>query len=305
MIRKTLFLTLVASVAITAFSNLNAQTPLWQAKGRIALSSDGNEHDHDDWAATPLTLALLASQNLQDKVVLYTYSDHIWGSNIEHKTSPSGLNSYQHMRESALSGQKWFGFKKTNFVCAVDDPEAAYNAMRDEINKSTAKNPLIIVAAGPMQVVGEAINRSNPKKRKFVTVLSHSNWNNQHSDNPGKAEPSHSGWTFKEMQDSFGIKDGGNVKFVQITDQNGGEGYDGFNAPIAKFDWIKTSEVRNNPVYKPGSWDWLYTRIETCLKENDANFDPSDAGMIVYMLTGIDRTEPHMGQKLMENPVTR
>jgi hypothetical protein len=30
-------------------SGLLAQVPLWQGKGRIAISSDGNEHDHDDW----------------------------------------------------------------------------------------------------------------------------------------------------------------------------------------------------------------------------------------------------------------
>jgi hypothetical protein len=300
---KKLFSGIIILSFILIGSTIQAQTPLWQGKGRIANSSDGNEHDHDDWAATPLTLALLASQALQDKVVLYTYSDHIYGSNRGHNTSPSGLNAYQHMRESALGGQKWFGFDKTNFICAVDDAEVAYNAMRDEINKSSKKNPLIIVAAGPMQVVGEAINRSNIKKRKFVTVLSHSTWNNNHSDSPGKSEPAHSGWTFKEMQDSFGVDKGGNMKFVQIKDQNGGDGYDGFKAPMEKFDWIKTSQARNNPAYKPGAWDWLYSRQETCIKEND--FDPSDAGMIVYLLTGIEKTEPEMGKKIMENPVKK
>ncbi|NBD37106.1 MAG: hypothetical protein GVY10_00875 [Verrucomicrobia bacterium] len=39
----------------------HAAEPLWQGQGRIALSSDGNEHDHDDWGATALTLALLAA----------------------------------------------------------------------------------------------------------------------------------------------------------------------------------------------------------------------------------------------------
>jgi hypothetical protein len=282
--------------------SISAQTPLWQGKGRIAISSDGNEHDHDDWAATPLTLAILASQGLQDKVTLYTYSDHIWGSNIDRPTSKSGLNAYEHMRESALGGKKWFGFSNTHFICAVDDAEVAYNAMRDEINKSSKKNPLIIVAAGPMQVVGEAINRAQKKKLKYVTVLSHSQWNNRHADKPSDKEPEHSGWTFQEIIDTFSGKKQGGLKCVQIVDQNGGDDYDGFNAPIAKFDWIKTSDARNNPFYKPGAWDWLYTRQETCLKEKGKNFDPSDAGMIVYLLTGVEKTEPHMAKELMENP---
>ena len=52
----------------------------WQGKGRIAISSDGNMHDNDDWAATAATLMILAKAKLQNNVVLYTYSDHIWGS---------------------------------------------------------------------------------------------------------------------------------------------------------------------------------------------------------------------------------
>ena len=280
-----------------------AQTPVWQGKGRIAISSDGNEHDHDDWAATPLSLALLASQGLQDKLVLYTYSDHIWGSNQDHPTSKSGLNAYEHMRESALGGQKWFGFDSTRFVCAVDNAEVAYKAMTDEINKSSAENPLIIIAAGPMQVVGEAISRAETGKRQFVTLISHSQWNNNHADNGGKKWwDVHSGWTFKEICDSFATDEGGNLKCIQILDQNGGEDYDAFNAPIGKFDWVKNSEARNLPNYKAGAWDWLYTRLETCIKSKGENFDPSDAGMVVYLLTGVEKTEPEMGRELMENP---
>jgi len=285
-------------------SAIQAQIPVWQGKGRIAISSDGNEHDHDDWAATPLSLALLAASGLQDNLVLYTYSDHVWGSNQDHPTSKSGLNSYEHMRESALGGQKWFGFDKTKFVCAVDNAEVAYTALRDVINESSADNPLMIIAAGPMQVVGEAISRSDVSKRQFVTLISHSNWNNNHSDKPAnKYWDLHSGWTFKEITETFSNDAGGNLKCIQIADQNGGADYDGFKAPMEKFEWIKTSQARNNPAYKPGAWDWLYSQQETCIKEND--FDPSDAGMIVYLLTGIEKTEPEMGRKIMENPVRK
>ncbi len=279
-----------------------AQQPLWQGKGRIMISSDGNEHDHDDWAATPLTLALLAASGLQDRVTLYTYSDHIWGSNLDRPTSKSGLNAYEHMHESALGSKKWFGFDKTNFICAVDDAEVAYNAVRDEINKSSKKNPLIIIAAGPMQVVGEGINRADKNKLQFVTILSHSEWNNKHSKKPINNEPDHTGWNYQDIRDKFENAEGGSLKVIQIVDQNGGADYDGFNAPIEKFEWIKTSPARNHKAYKPGAWDWLYTRQETCIKAKGKNFDPSDAGMIVYLLTGIEKTEPEMGKQIMENP---
>jgi hypothetical protein len=282
---------------------LDAQTPLWQGKGRIAISSDGNEHDHDDWAATPLSLALLAAAGLQDHLAVYTYSDHIWGSNQAHPTSESGLNAYQHMRESALGGKQWFGFEHTNFICAVDNAEVAYRALRDEINKSSAEDPLFIIAAGPMQVIGEAINRSQPDKRQYVTLVSHGVWNNVHADNPSNDWwDVHCGWTFEEIKSVFGDEDGGRLKCIMILNQNGGDDYDGLKTDRAKFDWIKDSPARHHQLYKEGAWDWLYTRQETCIKNQGKNFDPSDAGMIIYLLTGIEKTNPDMAREIMENP---
>lgn len=293
----TLILTLLIAFTIT-----QAQTPLWQGKGRIAISSDGNEHDHDDWAATPLSLALLSAAGLQDEVVLYTYSDHVWGSNQEVHSSRSGLTAYEHMRESALQGGKYFGFDNTNFICAVDNAEIAYNRMRDEINKSSADNPLIIIAAGPMQVVGEAINRADKEKRQYVSLVSHSNWNNRHSDNAyQKTEwDRHTGWTFDEIKEEFGTESGGGVNCIRILDQNGGDDYDGLNTDIEKFDWIRDSKARN--FYREGAWDWLYERQMTCIKKQGKNFDPSDAGMVIYLLTGVEKTNPDMAREILENP---
>lgn len=299
-------LTLIGIVVFVFLSNMvYSQVPVWQGKGRIAISSDGNEHDHDDWAATPLTLALIAAKGLQNQTALYTYSDHVWGSNVDFPTTKSGLNAYQHMHESALGGQKWFGFDNTEFICAVDNPELAYNAMAKVINSSSKNDPLIIIAAGPMQVVGEGLNRAKKGKRKYVTVISHSEWNNKHSDNPTNKGEVHEGWTWIEINDAFGNKKGGAVNFIKILDQNGGKDYDGFRALREKFDWIKTSDAKNNAAYKPGAWDWLYSRIETCIKNKGTEFDPSDAGMVVYMLTGIEKTEPYMAKDIMENPVVK
>jgi hypothetical protein len=58
-------------------------------------------------------------------------------------------------------------------------------------------------------------------------------------------------------------------------------------------------------LYKPGAWDWLYSRQETCLKNEGKNFDPSDAGMIVFLLTGVEKTNPEMAREIMENPVPK
>lgn len=264
---------------------------IWKGKGRIAISSDGNEHDKDDWAATPFSLALLASKGLQDNLTLYTFSDHVWGSNHDH------ANAAEQMRISALEGKVQFGFDNTHFIEAVANPNMAYAAMTAEINASSADNPLFIIAAGPMQVVGKALNDAQEAKLKHVTIISHSNWNNRHSDNPSNWE-NHNGWTYAEIENTFEPK---GLNVIQITDQNGGTGYDGMRANASKFDWLKTSSTRNNSLYKNGSWAWLYDR-QVAAKKN-TEFDPSDAGMIIYLLTGIEKTEPSDAKALMENPV--
>ena len=275
---------------------LNAKLSFAQSvpfkKGRIVISSDGNEHDKDDWAATPFSLALLASQGLQDRLTVYTFSDHIWGSNIDHS------DAEEQMRESAIEGGKQFNFDKTNFIEAVKNPNGAYNAIRDEINKSSEADPLTIVAAGPMQVVGEGISRANSDKLKYVRIISHSSWNNKHSDKPLDNEPSHTGWTWNEIEDEFS---GDGLIIDLILDQNGGTDYDGMRADIAKFSWLQTSDKKDKAPYKIGSWDWLYERQEAAQKKQE--FDPSDAGMIIYLLTGIEQTDPADAKQLMENPV--
>lgn len=307
--RRTL---LFAVVMLLVLGNVMAQQAPWQGKGRIAVSSDGNEYDHDDWAATPLTLAMLAARGLQDQLVLYTYSDHVWSSNQVHPND-HGMSAYEHMRISALGSKEWFGFENSKFICAVDHAETAYNAMRDVINESSADNPLFIIAAGPMQVVGEGINRSDVDKRQFVTVISHSKWNDNHGDTTHSQSTwdKHEGWTWDKMVEAFGSKRGGKVNFDHISDQNKGEDYLGLRCEIKHYDWIKSSPARYNPKYKRGAWDFLYSRLETCVKgvgkgekvvDSTLYFDPSDAGIAIYLLTGTQKNSPEDVRKIMENP---
>jgi len=279
-----------------------AQNPLWQGKGRIIISSDGNEHDHDDWAATPLSLALLSAKGLQNKLALYIYSDHIWGSNQEHP-GVNGVSAYEQMKESALTGCKMFKFDPNRFICAVDNPENAYNALKEQINLSTAENPLFIIVAGPVQVIGEAISRSNKEKRKYVTVISTVNcWNDNHADSPYTAWENHSGWTMKEIQQNFSAENGGNLKTISIENQN-----PCLMRNWKEFEWLKTAPERNNNYYTSGSWVWLFNRLCMSIKpvsgsENYYAMDVSDAGKVVYLLTGIEKTSPKLCYEIMKNP---
>ncbi|KJD37259.1 hypothetical protein PW52_02215 [Tamlana sedimentorum] len=259
------------------------------SNGRIVISSDGNEHDHDDWAATPLSLALLAAKNLQENLTVYTFSDHIWGSN--HDKSDGA----KQMRISALKGKKIYKFKSTKFIEAVKKPEEAVQAISQQINISHKGNPLTIIAAGPMEVVGRAINASNPEALKFVRIISHSNWNNQHSDKPYNWEE-HSGWTWNKIRTKF---EPYGLICDRILDQNGGKDYEGLKAAKEKYDWIKTSTLNKKSKQHKKQLNWLYQRQLTCVKKGE--FDPSDAGMIVYLLTGKQKTAPTDVRNIIEN----
>jgi hypothetical protein len=258
--------------------------------GRIAISCDGNEHDEDDWAATPLSLALLAAKGLQDKLTVYVFSDHVWGSNKEKPGADA------QMRESAFIGAKTFGFKKSKVIEAFNTPNFAIIELTLQVNKSSAKDPLTIIAAGPMDVIGDALNEADSTKMKFVRLISHSNWNNEHADKPYDWE-NHSGWTWEKLKEKF---EPYGLQMDKILDQNGGEDYEGLKTNKSKYDWIKNSPKKDGKPYAKGSWDWLYGRLEAAQKGEE--FDPSDAGMIIYLLTGKQKNSPEDVREIMENP---
>ncbi|MFI3319537.1 MAG: family 43 glycosylhydrolase [Rikenellaceae bacterium] len=250
-------------------SALSEGKDYYTGKGRIALSSDGNMHDNDDMQATMMTLMILAKAGLQSQTTLYTYADHVWGSE---------KNDLDIMRISAEETGKRFGFNKTKFMAAVENPEAAYKAMSEEILKSTAEDPLFIVAAGPMQVVGEAITlaiKEDPHSLDYVTVVSHSDWNNAHSDKPYTGEAQHSGWTWDKMIAKYGER----VNFKRIKDQNGtGVGQrpytvkNKFSAPSwLSWDWMRAHADENVR--------WIYERG----RKNPCGPDFSDAGLVYYL----------------------
>ena len=277
--------------ACFVFTKGTAQTIPFQS-GRIIISSDGNEHDHDDWSATSLSLALLAARGLQDKLVVYTFSNHLWGSNHDH---PDAL---EEMRISAIEGGRRFGFHKTRFIEAVTYPDSAVSAIVSEINKSTTKDPLTIIEAGPMELVGRALSAADETKLKHVRLISHSRWNDNHASRPARKWEDHDGWTWEQIEASFTPK---GLTCDHIRDQNGGQDYTGMRAPFAAYEWLKDDNLQSYTMYQNGNQEWLIGRIEKCRKQGE--YDPSDAGMIVYLLTGIIKTNPEDAENILTSPV--
>ena len=273
--KQTLAAIFMLAISLSVFAGA---TDTWQGIGRLAFSSDGNFHDHDDIQATKMSMMIIAKEGLQDKLVLYTYADHIWGSD----------DQLARMHTVALGSKERFGFHAANFMAAVEDPDAAYTAMAEAIAASTAENPLFIVAAGPMQVVGEGLriaNGTSPDALNHVTVISHSDWNNNHGQSYKAPETSkHDGWTWDMMKSSFGAK----VNFKRISDQNGTPpnvytSNDKFKAStMASWDWMRTHQDANV--------NWVYENHTG--KGSNSAADYSDAGMAFYLVTGDEMGNP-------------
>ena len=63
--------------AVSALLVLSLQAGPFEGKtfkGRIAYSADGNHNDPDDWAASPMALAIFAESGVKDKLVHFNTS---------------------------------------------------------------------------------------------------------------------------------------------------------------------------------------------------------------------------------------
>jgi hypothetical protein len=254
---------------------------------RIVIVADGNEHGKGDWAATPLTLAVLAAREIQDQVMVYAFSSHTWGSNKTH----SGADAQ--MRESAFLGSKQFGFKKTKFIEAVNAPNYAIIEITTQVNKSSAKNPLVILAAGPMDIIGTALGEADSTKLKHVRIISHSIWDQQHADSPEEGEE-HKGWTWEKLQESYAGK---GLNLITLSEL--GEG--SFKAPLSAYGWLNDSPGKEPKPFEKGSWQWLYSRIEAAKSGDEVN--PSDVRLLLYLLTGKSNPGIQDLREMLENPI--
>lgn len=241
--------------------------------GRVAISHDGNMHDCDDIFAAAVDVAMLAKTGNQQKLVWYAINDHHW-------KSEGGCNDgdrEQAMRRSAMDTAVMYGgFDMAKFHDARADLAGAVSALASAINASSAADPLTILAGGPMDLVGQGIAASDASKRKYVTLVSHSNWNNDHDD--GVA----SRWTWADICSQT------QVKCIKITDQNGGLSH----------AWSDYHDWRDGT----GRLSWLWSRAVAARSDWP---DCSDAGMTYWLLTNKDNnhkfTTPEVKAMLAES----
>ncbi|MCG8698238.1 MAG: hypothetical protein MI922_09300, partial [Bacteroidales bacterium] len=191
----------------------------------VGMSYDGNHHDKDDILAAPFAIAILGQVGLTGKVTHIDYNNHL-GTN-----TPSQAKDMVTSINGACD--KWGLTKSVAFDC-MKNLNGAVNSIKKSVNGATANNRFFYACGGPMEVPWRGINASNQANRKNTTAISHSGWNNNHSDTPQLKHK----WS--------DIKKTG-VKTIDIKDQN----QTALKVAKGQWAWLKN---------KGGKFAWLYSR---------------------------------------------
>jgi len=225
-------------------------------RGSIAWTCDGNHNDEDDWAASPLALALFAEFGVKDRLVHFDYN------NILHATNPGWEDEH---RKSVLGAVERWRFDPSHFYDCQRDLDSAVKSLASAIQRASRAEPLYIVVAGPVEVLYRALQLTDPGKRQYVYCISHSRWNDGFARN----------YTFPFNKRVI-IESG--VNWVQIPDQNRGLATSPWGRRAIDQEWAPWRWLEQSPDERLRFlWDrlWSVTRA-----------DASDAGMAWFLLTG-------------------
>ncbi len=249
----------LAIITMLSVSMLSAQT-IKPPAGRIAIVADGNSPDPDDIGGTAVSIALLRAAGLENRLVHYSHScDLVRNQKISEKAE---RERHALMQSSCdVTARRWGGFEKWTFIDAKWNQKKTIKDLCKAINASSANDPLWIVEAGEPDIIGYALKAAKKDKIQFVKVITHHPAN----DNSGDF------FKWKEILD-YGVEE------VRIPDQNVK-----LQVPIAEWDWAKN---HSDPRIQ---WIWLQGKIaevDDVVKFQKGKFDCSDAGMILYWITG-------------------
>jgi hypothetical protein len=244
-----------------------------QFRGRIAYSADGNHNDPDDWAASPVALAIFAEAGLKDRLVHFDYNC------ILPQTNPDWEKTHA---DSVLGAAKHYGYDLARFHDCRQDVEAATASIQRAIDDSSAENPLYFIVAGPMQVPLMGIEKSNPAKRPFVYCISHSRWNDGFAP------------TYQFAKTKRSVIPSG-INWVQIADQNRLLSLSPYGRPapmeaFAPYQWMRDS--------KHERVRFLWERLLVSTRP-----DPSDAGMAFFLATGDEQADPQKLRRLLDENI--
>ncbi|WP_343853475.1 hypothetical protein [Algoriphagus jejuensis] len=228
--------------------------------GRIAIVADGNSPDPDDLGGTGVSLALLRAAGLSGRLVHYSHScDLVRGDRISEKAE----KERHHLMQLAcdLTARRWGGYDSLVFYDALWQQKETVSDLAKAIDASSAADPLWIVEAGEPDIIGMALSESDPEKHRFVKVITHHPANDDAGDF----------YSWAQILD-FGVEE------VRIPDQN-----INLKVDLPQWDWAKDHP---DPRLQ---WIWLLGKmaeVDDVVKFQKGKWDCSDAGMVLYWITG-------------------
>jgi len=252
-------LTLIIVGALIAISAIKAQQ-INPPTGRVAIVADGNSPDPDDLGGTAVSIALLRAAGLEKRLVHYSHScDLVRVNRISEKAE---VERHVLMQSSCdVTARRWGGFDNLTFFDAKWQMDATIKDLAKAINASTAADPLWIIEAGEPDIIGFALEAALKEKHKHVKVLTHHPANDDGGD-------------FYEWQQilDFGVEE------VRIPDQN-----INLKVDIAEWDWARTHpDSRIQQIWLQGK----IAEIDDVVNFQKGKWDCSDAGMVLYWITG-------------------
>lgn len=262
---------------ITAsFANLSAQY-------RVALSFDGNSYDADDLIAAPMALAILEESGNKDKLIHCDYSNNLYrdteSKNMYGDNTPE--DQATEMKASIDGAISRWGYNANIFfeVWKTNELEnARTNFMNAAAAAFDANEPLYYIVGGPMQApikmiekINENTTWSEARKNDIkanIIALSHSTWNERFGNNS----------TFDQDLPTWTELIAMGIKNVELADQNTYDEDNDMSTPVSKWEWLK--DIDNSST--TDRYDWLFNRNPFF----NNKFDPSDAGMLYWVING-------------------
>ncbi|MDN3663950.1 MULTISPECIES: hypothetical protein [Algibacter] len=246
--------------AILVVGSVTAQTVINAPSGRVAIVADGNSPDPDDLGGTAVSIALLKATGLENRLVHYSHSCDLVRVD---RISEAAEYERHAMMQTACDGtaRRWGGFDHLTFFDAKWQLDETIKDLSNAINASSEKDPLWIIEAGEPDIIGFALEASLKEKLQFVKVITHHPANDDAGD-------------FYKWQDilDFGIEE------VRISDQN-------INLKVDQSQW---NWAMNHPDHRI-QFVWLMGKmaeIDNVVKFQKGKWDCSDAGMVLYWITG-------------------
>lgn len=241
----------------------------------IAYDADGNEYDYDDIHATAMSLALIAQAGLQDCVVHFAYNTNISGTDdrdgqAEDQASFVGEAIQRYGYDSSV-------FFNVNGVKGAEYSNGRTN-FADVMQQLGPDRRLAYIVAGPQQVPYDFITAGPDQKEQFITVVSHSIWNESFAHGPlsNVCFRRESCWcddftqcSGAESDQQIYMDETLDVKLHDINDQNG----PAFKSEVNEWQWLRQLDDDNF------LWDAV-TQTGPEPKKGDA----SDAGMTYYVI---------------------